>query len=113
MDISHAGGTAKAAIAGSIVSGLRTVYGYCFNARVESWSPFTFHPDFIPPWGLDSLEELSRRAPFGDGRVTLAVAFDGWFLPEEVVVPMFKRIRGMGIKQITIHMAPPPPGTSQ
>lgn len=65
---------------------------------------------FIPPWGLDSLEELSRIAPFGQGRVTLAVAFDGWHLPKEVVVPMFSRIKAMGIEQITIHQLPPPAG---
>lgn len=101
---------AKAAIAGSVVSGLRTVYGYCLHGRVKSWSPLTFQPDFVPPWGLDALEDLTRDVPFGNGRVTLAVAFDGWHLPAEVVVPMFERVKAMGIKQITIHMAPPPLG---
>lgn len=103
---------AKAAIAGSVVSGLRTVYGYCLHGRVKSWSPLTFESDFIPPWGLDALEDLTRDAPSGisNGRVTLAVAFDGWHLPAEVVVPMFERIKDMGIKQITIHMARPPSG---
>lgn len=60
---------------------------------------------------MEKLEELAHQAPFADGRVTLAVAFDGWHLPKDVVVPMFDRIEAMGIKQITIHMAPPPPGT--
>lgn len=86
------------------------MYGYCFNIRVESWSPFTTNPSFIAPWAVDTLEKLSREVPFGNGRVTLGVAFDGWFLPKEVLVPLFDKIQKMGIKHITTHHTPPPPG---
>ncbi|KAK4941642.1 hypothetical protein LTR10_018520 [Elasticomyces elasticus] len=100
----------RAAIAATATSGLRSVYGYCFNIRVDSWSPLTANPSFIAPWAVNTLEKLSREAPFGDGRVTLGLAFDGWFLPKEVLVPLFDQISKMGIKHITTHHMPPPPG---
>jgi hypothetical protein len=93
-----------------VVSGLRSVYGYCFNLRVDSWSPLAVNPRFVAPWAPDALESLAREAPFGDGRVTLGVAFDGWFLPEEVGVPLFERIKATGIKHVTTHNTPPKPG---
>lgn len=101
---------AKAAIAATATSGLRSVYGYCFNIRVDSWSPFTVNPSFIAPWALDGLEKLSHQAPFGNGRVTLGVAFDGWFLPEELLAPIFEKIKSLGVKHLTTHMTPAPPG---
>ncbi|KAL6246344.1 hypothetical protein RBB50_006580 [Rhinocladiella similis] len=100
----------KAAIAATATSGLRSVYGYCFNIRVDSWSPFTVNPSFIAPWALDGLEKLSHQAPFGNGRVTLGVAFDGWFLPEELLAPIFEKIKSLGVKHLTTHMTPAPPG---
>ncbi|KIX09125.1 uncharacterized protein Z518_00203 [Rhinocladiella mackenziei CBS 650.93] len=100
----------KAAIAATVASGLRSVYGYCFNGRVDSWSPFAMNQSFVAPWAMDALERLSQQAPFGDGRVTLGVAFDGWFLPKEVLQPMFENIKKMGIKHITTHNAPAAPG---
>lgn len=94
-----------------MASGLRSVYGYCFNGRVDSWSPFAMNGSFIAPWATGTLEELARQAPFGDGRVTLGVAFDLWFLPKEVLVPLFENIKKMGISHITSHTSPAPPGT--
>ena len=59
---------------------------------------------------MNALEELSQRAPFGDGRVSLGVAFDGWFLPKEMIVPLFDNIKKMGIKHLTTHNSPGHPG---
>ncbi|KAH8663874.1 hypothetical protein BGZ61DRAFT_499196 [Ilyonectria robusta] len=49
-------------------SGLRCIYGYCPTPRVASWSPFTLDQDVLAPWVMKSLEDLAKRAPFGDGR---------------------------------------------
>ena len=101
---------AKAAIAATVASGIRSIYGYCFTGRVASWSPFSFAPNPLEPWVLETLKELSQSAPFGDGRVILGLAFDLWFLPKEILVPLFEQIRSFGVDRITTHQTPPPPG---
>ena len=105
--------TATAAITATEVSGLRSIYGYCFNVRVDTWSPFKTIPPFIAPWAIDHLRQLSQKAPLGDGRVTLGVAFDAWFLPKESLVPLFDDIKTMGIKYLTTHNSPPRAGKSR
>ncbi|KIW24247.1 uncharacterized protein PV07_09975 [Cladophialophora immunda] len=100
----------KAAIAATIASGLRSIYGYCFNIRVDSWHPFSLNPSFIAPWALENLQMIAQQRPLGDGRVTLGIAFDGWFLPKEILKPLFDKIRSLGIKHLTTHNSPSPPG---
>lgn len=102
--------TAKAAIAATAASGIRSVYGYCFTVRVDSWSPFALNQSFIAPFALDALKSLAASAPFGDGRVTLGVAFDGWFLPHDVLKSLFEDIEQLGIRHITTHNSASPPG---
>lgn len=102
--------TAKIAIAATTASGLRSVYGYCFTGRVDSWSPFALNPSFIAPFALSSLKSLAASTPYGDGRVTLGVAFDGWFLPHDMIKELFQEIKKFGIKHITTHNSPSPPG---
>jgi hypothetical protein len=45
----------------------------------------------------------AATAPFGDGRVQLGFAFDGYFLPKEVVVDLINKVKSLGIKTITSH----------
>lgn len=101
---------AKAAIAATATSGLRSIYGYCFNVRVDSWAPFTLNPSIIAPFAGEALKKLAAAAPFGDGRVTLGVAFDLWFLPQSMLKPLFQDIKDMGIKHVTTHNSAAPPG---
>lgn len=101
---------AKTAIAATVTSGIRSIYGYCFNVRVDSWSPFALNPAIIAPFANDALKDLAAAAPFGNGRVTLGVAFDLWFLPQEMLKPMFEGIKKLGIKHFTTHNTPSPPG---
>lgn len=100
----------KAALSATLSSGLRSIYGYCFNIRVASWAPFTTNPDFIAPWALETLRDLSKKNPLGDGRVSLGVAFDAWFLPKERISALFDDIKQMGIKYLTTHNSPGRPG---
>jgi len=65
---------------------------------------------FVAPFALDALKSLVASAPFGNGRVTLGVAFDGWFLPQEMLKPLFEEIRNLGIRHITTHNGASPPG---
>jgi hypothetical protein len=57
----------------------------------------------LPDWVLSNLESLAAKAPFGNGRVSLGFAFDGFFLPKEVIVPLFQKIKSLGIKIWTTH----------
>lgn len=62
--------------------------------------------NILPDWVMNTLVELAKNAPFGDGRVSLGFAFDGLFLPKEIVVDLFNKVKSLGIKLITIHYAP-------
>ncbi|CVK97581.1 related to cytosine deaminase and related metal-dependent hydrolases [Fusarium mangiferae] len=106
VDHSHVNvfaGAASAAISATASSGLRCVYGYCPTARVATWSPFAMNPDMLAPWVMDEIQELGKKAPFGDGRVTMGLAFDLWFLPEQVVKDLFDRAREVGVELATTH----------
>ncbi|KAI1038672.1 hypothetical protein LB505_011356 [Fusarium chuoi] len=106
VDHSHVNvfaGAASTAISATASSGLRCVYGYCPTARVASWSPFAMNPDMLAPWVMDEIQELGKEAPFGEGRVTMGLAFDLWFLPEQVIKDLFDRAREAGVELATTH----------
>ncbi|KAJ7621026.1 hypothetical protein FB45DRAFT_992146 [Roridomyces roridus] len=93
-----------AAISAISTSGLRAYFCYCPTPRVTSWSPFEMATSFMPDWVQSQLVELAAEQPFGDGRVQLGLAFDGYFLPKDVVVALFEQVRGpLGLKLITSH----------
>jgi hypothetical protein len=50
------------------------------------------------------LGELAAQQPFGDGHVYLEWAFDLLLLPKEMVEPMHKQVRQLGIKLITAYL---------
>lgn len=60
-------------------------------------------PEYIPKWLFTQLSDLAKAQPFGDGRVRLGFAFDWLFLPKEMVVDLFDKVRDMGVKLITTH----------
>lgn len=59
--------------------------------------------ELLAGWVMSELESLALKAPFADGRVQLGFAFDGFFLPKEMVVPLFEKVKSIGIKIITVH----------
>jgi hypothetical protein len=64
--------------------------------------------NMLPDWVMNTLVELASSAPFGDGRVSLGFAFDGLFLPKEIVIDLFNKVKSLGIKLITAHSCPHP-----
>ena len=91
-------------MAATISSGVRSVYCYCPTARIKTWKPkFEVDEALLPDWVFEQLATLSRDAPFGDGRVTIGFGFDMFFLPKEVVVGVFEKVRALGLKTITSH----------
>ena len=88
-----------------MASGIRSTYGYCPTPQVSSWTPdLAFAQDVIPPWVMETFEQLGKEAPFGEnGRVRLGFAFDGLFLPDEMVKNIFTSARSKGAQLITLH----------
>ncbi|KAF4446652.1 hypothetical protein F53441_9693 [Fusarium austroafricanum] len=106
VDHSHVNcfsGAVSTAISATVSSGIRSVYGYCPTARVDSWSPFTMNPDMLAPWVMDEVRDLGKKGSFGEGRVTMGLAFDLWFLPEPVIQDLFKTAREAGFQLATTH----------
>ncbi|TVY32636.1 5-methylthioadenosine/S-adenosylhomocysteine deaminase [Lachnellula subtilissima] len=93
----------KAAIAATVSSGIRSIFGYCPIVPVENWKPFTLGQNLLAEWVLKTLEELGSKSPFGNGRVHLGFAFDGTYLPKEVLVNLFSKAKAAGVKIITTH----------
>lgn len=59
--------------------------------------------DFLPSWAVEQVEELIKAGPYGDGRVSVGLAFDALFLPKETVTDLYQRCRQAGAKVITTH----------
>lgn len=59
--------------------------------------------NMLPNWVMSTVAELAKKAPFGNGRVQLRIAFDGWSLPQERVVDFVTKARSLGVKLITTH----------
>ncbi|KAJ4252363.1 hypothetical protein NW762_010961 [Fusarium torreyae] len=93
----------NAALAATISSGIRSIYCYCPIGRVKSWKPFALEESLLPDWLFEQFETLCKVSPFGDGLVTMGFAFDFFFLPKEVVVDIYSKVRALGVKTITTH----------
>ena len=93
----------SAALSASISSGVRSIYCYTPTGRVKTWKPFVLDQNLLPDWIFEQLTQLCEGGPFGDGRVTMGFGFDFYFLPKEVIVGIFSKVRSLGIKTITSH----------
>ena len=52
---------------------------------------------------MSTLEELVVHKSLVDSRIQLGIAFDGAWLPKEVTVNLFNKVKSLGIKVITAH----------
>ncbi|KAL7926141.1 hypothetical protein ACQKWADRAFT_281869 [Trichoderma austrokoningii] len=92
------------AIAATVSSGIRSTFCYTPTARVKAWEPeLSMDTDFLPSWAVKQVEELIKAGPYGNGRVSVGLAFDALFLPTEIVADLYKRVRQAGAKVITTH----------
>jgi cytosine/adenosine deaminase-related metal-dependent hydrolase len=98
--------TAGIAISATVSSGIRSIFCYCPTSKIASWNPVEFDDGALAPWVLDTFNELGTAAPFGEnGRVQLGLAFDLYFLPQDVVVSLFSKAKELGVNTITSHYA--------
>ena len=72
----------RAAIAATMSSGIRSIFCYCATPRLESYDPFKIDMNLLPPWVMETLEELTVHKSIVDSRVQLGFAFDGTWLPK-------------------------------
>ena len=53
---------------------------------------------------METFHTLAKKAPFGaGGQVELGFAFDGLWLPKEVLQKLFAEVRAAGVALITTH----------
>ncbi|KAL3471657.1 Metallo-dependent hydrolase [Aspergillus californicus] len=92
------------AIEATIASGIRSIFCYTPTAKIKAWKPELVPAnDMLADWVFEQIDALAASLPWVDGRVQLGFAFDGWFLPKELVVGLFERVRKAGITQFTSH----------
>ncbi|KKY18214.1 putative 5-methylthioadenosine s-adenosylhomocysteine deaminase n1 [Diplodia seriata] len=101
---------APTAISATLTSGIRSIYAFTPIPQIASWDPhltFSASPSASPlaPWVLSTFSALAARSPFGpgDGRVTLGLGFDGWYLGERACRPLFAAARRHGVGVLTTH----------
>lgn len=96
--------TASNDIEATVASGIRSIFCYAPTLRLKTWKPeFTFDGGLLDDWVIENFESLGALAPFGNGRVQLGLAFDGFMLPKEQVVSLYERARAMGAQVVTSH----------
>lgn len=93
----------SSAILATAASGIRSIYAYCPTPRIASWNPLKMEPNLLADFVIEDLQKLASEAPFGCGRITLGFAFDGWFLPKEVILSLFAKVNHLDIRTITAH----------
>lgn len=94
------------AIEATVASGIRSVFCYTPTSKVLEWKPeLITDGGLLDDWVLRQFERLGAQAPFGDGRVQLGLAFDGFMLPRDQVISLYNKAREIGTKVITTHYA--------
>lgn len=94
------------AIEATIASGIRSVFCYAPTAKTQDWTPeITINGGLLDDWVIEQFEKLGAAAPFGDGRVQMGFAFDGFMLPQDQVVSIYHKARKLGARVITTHYA--------
>ncbi|OBT75791.1 hypothetical protein VF21_05533 [Pseudogymnoascus sp. 05NY08] len=110
LDHSHGNYTPEHAtqcVSATTISGLRSTYAYATPpVPLTTWTSTAIVPssDILPSWSLDHLESLTKSQPHANGRLTIGLGFDFYFLPQEVVIGIFERFRKAGVKVITSHV---------
>ena len=90
--------------AATLSSGIRSVFCYCPTPRLTSWAPFTINPNSTGGHVLPKFDEVAAQSPWGNGRVTLGLAFDGFrFLPKGPLNSIMAKLKENRVQLITHH----------
>ncbi|KAF5672713.1 amidohydrolase family [Fusarium denticulatum] len=111
LDHSHAGYTAEhvsSAVDATVDSGIRSVFAYAIPVRMAEWneSSCVINNDLMAGWAYSQIEQLASRYNNSESshRVEIGYGFDWWFLPKEVSLSIFKKLRKSGIRLVTSHV---------
>lgn len=94
------------AIAGTISSGIRSIFGYTPVSLVKSTDPkIEFEAEPLPAWVMETFEKLATSYPLNDSesRVQLGFGFDFYHLPKNIVLDVFEKVKSLGVKVVTSH----------
>ncbi|KAH7138521.1 hypothetical protein B0J11DRAFT_514637 [Dendryphion nanum] len=94
---------AEYAISATASSGIRSVFCFTPIMRVKNFNPLTYHPNPMEDWVMETFQKLAQEGPWGNGRVTLGLGWDFYFLPQEVTKQVFRTATEAGVKTITSH----------
>ena len=71
---------------------------------MTSTVPFVIDPNGLGGHSIPTFDELAKTSPWGEGRVVLGLAFDGFaFLPKEHIDPFMKKVAEAKIELIQTH----------
>ncbi|EXJ93224.1 hypothetical protein A1O3_01781 [Capronia epimyces CBS 606.96] len=115
LDHAHIAYTAEhatSALAGTLDSGIRSIFAYTIPLRMTQWDRSSCVPnqDLLPEWALTQLCDWAEKYnyPTSESQATTTVeigmGFDFWFLPREMVLGMFERLRQKGVRIVTTHV---------
>ncbi|KAK5171040.1 uncharacterized protein LTR77_004184 [Saxophila tyrrhenica] len=94
------------AVSATAASGMRSVFGYCFNPRLSSTNPMTIDPNGFGGHAVPTFDELAKQSPWADGRVKLGLAWDGFvFAPKEYVDMLMAKVDEYKIDLIQTHIS--------
>lgn len=99
---------AASVLSATLDSGIRSVFAYSFPTRISQWdhSQCVPSPDILPEWAITQLgdwaEKYNQRA--APSRVEIALGFDFYFLPREMVLGIFEQLREKGLRVVTSHI---------
>ena len=108
MVVDHAHITTSAdavemALSATVSSCLRSVFCYAPTAQLRSWNPVELEPPSLDGWVAETMETVAKGSPYAQGRVTIGLAFDWWFLPKERTLAFFEKAKNVGIRTVTGH----------
>jgi hypothetical protein len=74
--------------------------------RMSKWDADQCVPDQdpIPAWALEQLGDLIGKHNKPTSPVEIALGFDLWFLPKDMVLGIFDSLRQKGLRLVTTHV---------
>ncbi|KIW91958.1 uncharacterized protein Z519_06940 [Cladophialophora bantiana CBS 173.52] len=100
-------GHATSALNATLDSGIRAIFGYSIPMRMSKWdqSQCIPDPDLLPEWALSQLAELAEKHNNRPAAtVEIGMGFDFWFLPQEMILSIFGKMRESGLRLLTTHV---------
>lgn len=98
----------SSAVDATIDSGIRSVFAYAIPVRMAKWdqSSCVLNEDLMTSWAFSQIEQLASKynSPESSHRLEIGYGFDWWFLPKEVSLDIFKRLRKSGVRLVTSHV---------